>query len=77
MDESKKEGINPIEPLGKDESEPSPAQGITRYPGYKYPRIGRRTVQFPIVHPDAGRPGNSKLVQFPKGSVGKLPGGAA
>lgn len=35
MDEGKDKGINPVEPLGADEPEPTPAGGVTGYPGYK------------------------------------------
>jgi len=77
-DESKK-GINPVSPLGEGEPEPTPAERTTRYTGHRYPRTGPHTVQFPIVHPNAGRPENTKLVRFPNPAnpKGKPPGGAA
>lgn len=45
--------INPIEPLGEGEPEPTPVEGPIEYPGYQ--RRGK-IIQFPLRPPTAGRP---------------------
>ncbi len=60
MDEGKDKGINPVEPLGKNEPEPTPTGGQIQYPGDE--RRGQR-IQFPLVGPNVGRR-DSKVVHL-------------
>jgi hypothetical protein len=82
MTDETKRGLDPVSPLGKDEPEPTPAGGVTRYSNYRYQKIDTNVIRIPVVTRPESQESTDEMPSnviplIKKAPRGRTPGDAA